>query len=524
MIRMGKVLIARNPCVEDHHVSYMRIEIFIAKLYLYLLPIRMLTQLSFMQAVFKGAAVYLDIIFHGIGILLVLYRCRGKIRIRREASARIVLSAFCLVVYLNLSSFFMACIIQFTYGNHGGESAFSGILGMLIYFSQYALMFAYNREIFRMISKDELRRIISRLCIALLILGYVQLATMLWGGVFSVIYNRLNILGVLYSAPMPKLCLTGSEGASAGSIISCFVMPFLYGNILEQEKKWPYVLQVLLWLPPLFYTTSTTGYILFSICTLAFAVMAIKSRQVTPGAIFWIFIAAVLLLCSIIFQESILSLLPDKIANQIRYLLLEKATDLSNGSTVSRMVPLLVNWGAFTEYPILGVGNGLQGYFYEKYFPSWAYNVPGSDVTEFLQISKTGIGNGGVFIPSLLSGYGIIGVLLITLFALRLVKLAKSGKGQMGLFYYMFVLGGICFLVSGFQGDMYGKYYIWFVITLPLMVEPDYNAGFRRLKYGRSKVCAGIRTCSDHEQAQDIRKNAQFLYEGKLFAKAGRNC
>ena len=53
---------------------------------------------------------------------------------------------------------------------------------------------------------------------------------------------------------------------------------------------------------------------------------------------------------------------------QIEYLLFEKATDSDNGSTVSRTVPLLVNWGAFMEHPIFGVGNGLQGYYYEKFY------------------------------------------------------------------------------------------------------------------------------------------------------------
>ena len=33
----------------------------------------------------------------------------------------------------------------------------------------------------------------------------------------------------------------------------------------------------------------------------------------------------------------------------------------------------------------------------------------------------------------------------------------------------MWILAGIAFIITGFQGDMYGRYYAWFMISLPFI-------------------------------------------------------
>ena len=327
---------------------------------------------------------------------------------------------------------------------------------------------------FIQLSKEEILKILRRVCGFLLVLGYWQIAAMTMGGIFTTLHDTLDIFDVLYdAAKMPKLCLTGAEGAAAGTLISVFVLPVLYGSIIKGKNTKSSILQVLLWLPVIYFTESSTGYILFAVVTLVFLFLYFKNNARKKNVSLLLIALCIVLIVILSFPQQFVSLLPDEISENVEYLLIEKISDKENGSTVSRTVPFVTNWGAFTEYPLFGVGNGLQGYFYVKYFPDWAYGVAGSDVTEFLEVSKTGISNGGVFFPSLLSGYGIVGITAIIIFIISLLRHAKKGKEQMGVFYFTFIISCFAILVTGFQGDFYGKYYLWFMLSLPLMIKDD---------------------------------------------------
>ncbi len=443
------------------------LEKFIAIAYIYLLPVRMLATFAVLRNILPGATVYIDFLLHIAG--LSLFFCHHFRRSTfNTVEYRSVFSFIKLIIYLNCSSVFMAAIIQLVLGSHGQENAFSGIAGMLIYFSQYALMVLYNKWVLELVSREQLEKIWGRVCWALLILGYWQGACITAGGIFSAAYDAFNVLGVLHASDMPKLCLTGAEGASAGSLISILVMPYLFSRIISEHRCGRYLVQVFLWLIPLFFTQSSTAYILFAVCSAVFLLLLLRRNNFSK----LFFLSAIILTAGII-MATFPKLLPETTQEQIDYLLLEKIDDRENGSTVSRTIPLLVNWGAFTEWPLLGVGNGLQGYFYEKYFPAWAYYATGSDALVFLERSRTGIGNGGVFIPSLLSGYGIIGCLLILVFARKYLQMAIRKKAELGEWYLQFLMAAVCILLSGFQGDFYGNYYIWFVLCLPLMPSPE---------------------------------------------------
>lgn len=452
---------------NNTRLNNMRLEIMIAKLYCICLPFRMITQLSFLKNYVGACANYIPFIFHIIGILLWIVNTNAKIDFPEKND----LATFTikLMIWLNCSSIVMAIVIQSIYGNQGGENAFQGIVGMLLYFFQYALMFLYNYRVFTLLSLKELNKVLHIDCYALLIIGYMQVLVM--NGIGSSIYNAINIFGIVNSSSqLPKLCLTGNEGASAGCIIGVFVIPFLLSHIIVGKRY--IIMEVLLWLIPLYYTFSSTAYILFSIdIMILLFYLILKSDNPTQGFITLL----VLLLCVaivffIMFQFGIIN---NSQMDDVHYLLFEKASDDQNGSTIARTIPLLVNWGAFTEYPLFGVGNGLQGYFYEKYFPEKALHAVGSDASVFLERSREGISNGGVFIPSLLSGYGVVGCLFILLFAWQCIKHNQRNKLTSKNFYYAYIISGVAFIVMGFQGDAYGLYYVWFMLSIPFMTQKD---------------------------------------------------
>lgn len=439
-------------------------EILIAKLYVFSLAFRLFSQLSFIKSIVGVCANYMAFVFHVLGLIAWAINEHGKISFNNYENRRTMRTGGITYLYLTLSSVVMACFIQTVYGNHGGESAFSGIAGMIIYFLQYLFMLVYNTRVFAILDLNDLNRILHKECILLLLIGYFQVLVM--NGVGRNAYDFLNIFGNLNSSSrLPKLCLTGSEGATAGCIMGVFVFPYLISQIIK-SAKYCYAIELILWLIPLFFTRSSTAYIIAAAdFMLMIYFMLIKSEKRTAHFRMVLFGLTVILLTALILAQ--LGIINTTVTEQIQYLLLDKAIDRNNGSTTSRTVPLLMNWGAFKEYPVFGVGNGLQGYFYEKYFPDWAFSVAGSDVSVFLELSKTGIANGAVFIPSLLSGYGIVGCIVIAIFVRKLLKLAKMHFHSGGNLYYMFIIGAIAFIIMGFQGDAYGMYFAWFVLSLP---------------------------------------------------------
>lgn len=376
--------------------SYVRLTILLAKAYLLLLPIRMIAPLLFLQNYFGASANYFDLVLHIMGLALIVVGSRGVIQIGKDRTSKLFHYLVLMIVWFNLSSVVMAIVMQSIHGNIGNESAFRGIAGMLVYFTQYVFIVFYNKEIFRYITTEEIIDLLNKLVWFLFILGYFQIAVMVSGGLFASLYDKLDIMDIVRnSEKLPKLCLTGSEGASAGTLIGTFVFPFIMAKIFVQRKVLKNIIFLLAWLPVVYFTFSSTAYILVAIDILVFCLLyMIKVKREMNSIVIGLLFSSGLIVV-LLFPISFASFLPSDVGEKVEYLLTEKASDKANGSTVSRLVPLYVNWGAFMEYPILGVGNGNQGYFYEKYFPEFAWNVAGSDVSVFLERSRGGISNGG---------------------------------------------------------------------------------------------------------------------------------
>ena len=431
-----------------------KLEKNIAKLYIILLSFRMISPFLFIQRVFHAGAGSIDFILHIIGILLILIRTKGVISFGRGMESKLLKSFFALVVYLNISSLIMALVMQMKDGNIGSDSAFDAISGMIVYFFQYAFIFYYNKEVFAMLTRKEIENSIQACIWCLFVIGYIQIAVMNLGGVFSVIYDRFDIFDIFVdSNKLGKLSLTGAEGASAGGIIGVFVIPYLLSGVITKEKSTSEIIQIILWLPILYFTNSSTGYLLSCSVIPAFLIMffGLNKGIVARKRILVLLVLFLIVLMVILFWSSISTLLPEEFTEQINYLLLEKINDRDNGSTISRTVPIITNFGAFKEYPLFGVGNGCQGYFYVKYFPDWAFDNPGSDVLIFYKRAKETIVNGALFFPSLLSGYGIIGVFLIFLYFLKSNKVLKNKKDKLGRFNYFYWLAMIPIVLYGFQ-------------------------------------------------------------------------
>lgn len=439
-------------------------EIKLAKLYLFLLPYRMFIPFEFLKEALGPLVNYIDFIFNLVGLFLWLQHGRG-FNIGKENRPTFNLFRN-IIFYLNFSSFLMAIYMQIVYGDCNGVSPFKGILAMGIFYFHYILILLYNIRVFQILNYKDVVEMLRNTCRVLLVLGYVQVAVMsgFGGGMYDAIVGAIG--GINPSYQLSKLCLTSSEGASAGSIMAIFVFPFLLARNIHGDKKAIY--EVLLWIVPLYFTHSSTAFILFSLNIIVYVIIMLKDSVRNRPRLRNFMITGFVVLTGMSVAKYF-GFVNVNVLDEVNYLLFEKAADEENGSTVSRSIPLILNWGAFTEEPIMGVGNGLQGYFFNKYFPDWAFFVEGSDVGGFYTKAQKGIANGGIFWGGYLSGYGVIGIVLAIVFINKLVGLRRRRLKSMGLFNEYFIIAAPAFFLSGFQGELYATFYAWFIVSLPFM-------------------------------------------------------
>ena len=450
---------------------------FIAKLYIFCLTFRMISPLVDIANLFHGMAVYFDFILHVVGLFLLFLSYRGNFFFGDYHSSKLLRYFAFMVICFTVSSILMACIIQTIYGNYAGESAFSGILGQILYYFQYLLIIVYNINIFHLLSKEEIDRILSKLCWFLLFLGYYQILCYTFGGIFKTIGQTIDIFHILFPEEyMTKLSLTASEGAKAGGIVAIIVFPYLLSKITIYHQKISYYLQILLWLPVIAFMRSTSAYFMLIAVFFSFGAYLLKKTKNTLTIIFFFFTVIIALVTLFIVinpnaASDFSSIIADK---NISYLVFNKINDISNGSTVLRKVPFIINWHVFVHFPVFGIGNGLQGYFYTEFFPYEM--IVTSGVWEMYVLSTQTIVNGILFFPSVLSGYGIVGFLILCVYIKKMFSLLMIKKNKLGIFYPMFMFSIAAILVHGFQTDFSGKYYIWFILSIPYMfVNYDKN-------------------------------------------------
>jgi hypothetical protein len=500
-----------NPVLnQTHNALAIKLQRMLGKLYIFFLSFRMIAPLMFTQKYVGACARDFDFVLHLIGLTLIVVGGRERINRGSEEQKKLLRFFIGMIIWFDLSSLAMATIIQIKYGSIGTDNALGAVFFVAIYFLQYTFMIIYNREIFMLISADEIISIIGKSTFVLLLIGYWQTAVLNSGGALDVIYDKLDFLNVLLDSKlMSKLSLTGTEGASAGTIICVFIIPYYYALILSGKRVFRSFITILLWLPVLYFTYSTTAYILFSVASLIFFILYLFSKKHIIIKLLFITIFAILFM-GLLIPDTFLSILPDETSEEINYLLLEKATDFNNGSTVSRTVPIYMNLGAFSKYPIMGVGNGCQGYFYEEFFPSWAYDVKGSDVLVFLKISQNGISNAGVFTMSILSGYGIIGTVLFFIYFIKSYKIVFKLKEQQStiFFLYLCMMAWPLILISGLQGSFEGSYMIWFLLSLQFLpIDMNIKPGVEF-----KDEIADKRIDTDDEQTGYIETNSRKLF------------
>ena len=148
----------------------------------------------------------------------------------------------------------------------------------------------------------------------------------------------------------------------------------------------------------------------------------------------------------------------------IRYF--SKILDFSNQSTLHRYSSL---WNAakiFFAFPLLGVGDGFQGLYY---FDNMVGTVFQHNLeTQAYMFQGIGISGGGAMIPTILSGFGILGIAILVIYLFFCIKICNLSHNNFFSFTFLITFLGaiLSFTVSA---GIYFSFSALFYFALPLI-------------------------------------------------------
>ena len=152
----------------------------------------------------------------------------------------------------------------------------------------------------------------------------------------------------------------------------------------------------------------------------------------------------------------------------INYFLVEKLTDEGNMSTAMRMSTVTNDIKCLYKYPILGIGNGNQGFHFNENIPDWIRYSGSPEVNDALT-GKIKVVSGGPFLMAFISGYGILGVILLLIYIIKSNIEIKKNKENLGYLYYMYHISIISFLVGSVVGfGLIENQVAIFILSIPL--------------------------------------------------------
>jgi len=444
-----------------------RYEKNLAKLYLYFLPFHMLIPFSFLNSIFIGLAKRSSFLFLIIGFIISIIS-RKRIMVGNDSGGKLFKNFILLYIIVDTTSILMALILYFKLGTIGGEDTFKSVLKKIPYTIFYVIFLYYNKEIFRFLAKEEIDCILNKIVNICLFLGLLQIGVLFVRGPFCIIYDAINLMfGAWSSADIIKtgrIALITIEPATIAGFFGIIIFPYIFSKWIIDNFYAKDLIKFILLCIVLYFTKSTTGYVLFSVDFMIFCIIYFLKRKSNFAKKSLIIILGIILSFAVFNRLS----KEEQISNNM-FSVFDKLLNTENRASMSRRVGLYINIEIFKNYPILGVGNGNQGFFYRQYFPDFAFSSEWA--TEHYDEAAYVVLDGGVFFGSFASGYGIIGVILLIVFLYKSFMIISINKNIFGYLYYFYIMSILSIIIYGFSSTLVGEYAVWFVLSLPLAIS-----------------------------------------------------
>lgn len=408
------------------------------------------------------------------GYMIIIYCIissvqKGSLKLQRSALALLSVALFWLFISIIDSVRFYN-----QYGTLSGETTFTAPLGSLYYHFFNVLLFIAYIAFVRDKSDVEctFRRALDMIIWIQIITGVIQV--MIISGIpgISDIYDKINFLNILQTGSfiktMGRITMTGSEPASMGTSLGVLSFPYLLAVLQETDSTKETIscwLRLIILIVLAYFSKSTTVYVIMAISALVFVVWFTREGKLSKQMML-IGIAVIVVVLLVMMFASFggeIYLGSSNILNEIKYYLLIKTTDTENMSTMHRLSPTVNDIAIIKQHPLLGVGDGNQGFTYGVNVPSYMLINPKS------QDFANGIGgvvNGGAWFWAVLSGYGIVGSLALFVWYFNHYRPAiKSIRTQNRFLYRVFIFALPAIIVTLFAGAMEPK--ILFILSIP---------------------------------------------------------
>ena len=396
-------------------MSTKKLSVNIYKLYIFCLPLGRLFDLPFGDFYDKVITQFSTLLML-IGVFMLLIENKKLFSQRNKYFVHIYF-------FMLIFSLLAASVFTFTLDNQY-ESPFSAILGDIILYFFVLLSIFYNTYcLSNYVSLREVYKMFNFQVILLLLVGYSQLLGMIG---FSIPYDILSTIFSLrelswLSSVDRGVTFFGSEPSSA-SLLCFVVIPYLYSCIKEESgvKRVFFIIALLLFTFLILCSNSSQLLILFFGSAIVFLWACFKS--ISKIFYFFSFTGGFIFALAYLNTESVSSV-SNYDTKSIEYAILGKIVDRENLSTAMRASTVINDFKVFFDYPLTGVGDGIQGFFYAENQPSWTKSS--SEVSELIS-THTIPNGGGNFFPSYISAYGFIGIIFLVLFIRRYKYLYRT--------------------------------------------------------------------------------------------------
>lgn len=433
-------------------------------LFIFFLPLTGVLQLGFIPDVMRSY-LFPQSSNYFMFIGLFVYICSRRFKVRKCKDLKHI---FYWYGYSAIHSVILALVLYVPFGVLHNETTLRAISGNIVFYLIVALSIYYNYVMLTEYVKfNELFKIFDLQIIILLAVGYLQFFSIWNGGIFSRIYSQLA--PVLHLLPIDELdrgiCFFGSEPSSA-SILSFIVVPYLFSKLLVKgQAKFSTILELALFVPLFINSTSSSLMITNVILIVAFFALATNNERVFKVSALTAFLIGAGVAVMYGLDSFVQTTMMDK--NSFLYILFGKIVDRKSMSMMARSSTIINDMRIFFKYPLTGIGNGIQGYFYNSNVPYWAKKS--YEVAEWMSGKNGIVGGGGSFFCTYISSYGLIGCAAAIPIVRHYSMCMKRMKRNNAMAHRIFCMFLVMFLTSCWFSMGIRDANVSFLAALPLV-------------------------------------------------------
>ncbi|MCR5308535.1 MAG: oligosaccharide repeat unit polymerase [Bacilli bacterium] len=370
-----------------------------------------------------GLSFYISII--GLPLCLI------DLFIMRKANQEVLKISFWLLILflcLLVSSLGMALFYYPDFNGYFGTNPIEHILFHGLKYLYDIFAFIYCVYSLPLIFKcKHAKTIFDFYILGFLIIGFIQLIILVSkSSALLNIYDKFDFLKILQSKnilqrimlnyKVPRISGYANEPGHNGILLLCLVFPYLFGELIAAhfKKKRFFVYKLLLFIGCFIFAVlsfSSALYIAMAIEGVFFMIYIFSSEQVNKN----IKIISLSTILFIIFSLFVINPVRNAIFSSII-----KIFDTKDHSSMYHYSTSYNDLLVFFKHPIFGVGDGNQGYFY---FENIVGTIFGNSVeSQNSLVGKNGLLDGGCFVFSSLSGFGIVGTIAIICFFVYFIR------------------------------------------------------------------------------------------------------